>query len=414
MPNPLLVGVDIHRKTNSFCIMDSQGRILSPPSRTDNNRPGTETFIRKVIQTATQAASDSIQIAAEATGMYWWHFFQTLAQDPFLNQFPTHLYPINPRMVANFKKSYGEMDKTDNVDAFAIADRLRMGRNIPKPFQPDHTFFPLRCLTRYRFHIVHNLAREKAYCLSILYLKASEYSRLMPFSDIFGAASRAVLQEFSSIEEISQIPFDQLVQFIKIKGKNRFPDPRQNADKLKLVAENSYHLPQSLKEPINLILEMSLKQISSLHRQEQQLNEAIAHLMEDIPHTLNSIPGFGPVFSAAIIAEIGDLERFDYNQAKVAKYAGFSWRKHQSGQFQAEETPLSRSGNRYLRYYLCEAANRVRMHAPEYADYYAKKYKEVPKHRHKRAIVLTARKLIRLIVRLLTDNQPYQPRRCKG
>jgi hypothetical protein len=316
-------------------------------------------------------------------------------------------------MVANFKKSYSELDKTDNLDAFLIADRLRMGRHLPQPFQPDLIFFPLRCLTRYRFHIVHNLAREKAYCLSIIYLKASEYTRLMPFSDIFGAASRAVLQEFSSIEEISQIPFDQLVQFIKIKGKNRFPNPQQNACKLKLVAENSYHLPQSLQEPINLILEMSLKQISSLHQQQKQLNEAIAHLIQQIPHTLNSIPGFGPVFSAAIIAEIGDLKRFDYNHAKVAKYAGFTWRKHQSGQFQAEETPLSRAGNRYLRYYLCEAANRVRMHAPEYADYYARKYKEVPKHRHKRAIVLTARKLIRLIVRLLRDNQPYQPRGCK-
>ena len=48
---------------------------------------------------------------------------------------------------------------------------------------------------------------------------------------------------------------------------------------------------------------------------------------------------------------------------------------------------------------------------PVYAAYYEKKYNEVPKHKHKRAVTLTARKLVRLVVRLLTTNQPYQARR---
>ena len=72
---------------------------------------------------------------------------------------------------------------------------------------------------------------------------------------------------------------------------------------------------------------------------------------------------------------------------------------------------LTRSGNRYLRYYLGEAANMVRLKDPEYKAYYHKKFNEVRKHQHKRAIVLTARKLVRLVVRLLTTNQPYRPRR---
>ena len=95
----------------------------------------------------------------------------------------------------------------------------------------------------------------------------------------------------------------------------------------------------------------------------------------------------------------------------MAKFAGLKWRKHQSADFQAEETRLTRTGNRYLRYYLCEAANAVRMCDREYAAYYDCKFHEVRKHQHKRAIVLTARKLVRLVVRLLTTNQPYRPRR---
>ena len=59
--------------------------------------------------------------------------------------------------------------------------------------------------------------------------------------------------------------------------------------------------------------------------------------MEAIPQTLDTIPGIGPVFAAGIIAEIGDLARFDYNEAKVASYAGLKWPRSQSADFEAEE-----------------------------------------------------------------------------
>src|SRR4029450_8365740 len=98
-------------------------------------------------------------------------------------------------------------------------------------------------------------------------------------------------------------------------------------------------------------------------------------------------------------------------EAEVAKFAGFKWRKSKSADRRSEETPLTRRGNAYLRYYLCEAANSVRRHDASYAAYYDKKYNEVPKHKHKRAVTLRARKLVRLIVRLLMTNQPYQPGR---
>jgi transposase len=133
--------------------------------------------------------------------------------------------------------------------------------------------------------------------------------------------------------------------------------------------------------------------------------------VQAIPHTLDTIPGFGPVFCAGILAELGDLAHFQYDSAKVAKFVGFKWRKHQSADFQAEDTHLTRTGNRYLRYYFCEAANSVRQRDAEYAAYYDRKFHEVRAHQHKRAVVLTARKLVRLVVRLLTTHQPYRPRR---
>ena len=60
-------------------------------------------------------------------------------------------------------------------------------------------------------------------------------------------------------------------------------------------------------------------------------------------------------------------------------------------------------------YYLLEAANSVRRCDSEFRRYYDLKYKEVNRHQHKRALALTARKLVRLVFRLLKDNRLYKP-----
>jgi transposase len=270
---------------------------------------------------------------------------------------------------------------------------------------------PLRLLTRSRCHLMHALVREKAYFLAILYLKASEYARLKPFSDLFGVTSRAVIQEFTSLEEIAALPLSDLAAWIDERGRHNFPDPLANAQKLQQVARDSYVLPEALQAPVNLILRLSLQTMDGIERHVKRLDTAIAEQLDQLPQTLESIPGIGPVFAAGISSEIGDISRFEADETKVAKYAGFKWRKHQSGQFVAEETPLTRTGNAYLRSYLVEAANAVRMHTAEYRAYYDRKYHEVRQHQHKRALVLTARKLVRLVVRLLATNQPYQVRR---
>jgi hypothetical protein len=401
--------------------MDQHGQEVGHRFTVDNNRPGTEAFVQSIVTAVRAGHFDRIDIASEATGWYWFLFFQTLSQHPVLNQWPLRLYPLNPRLTAKFKQTYTDSDHTDPYDAFVTVDRLRLGRDLPVPFRSDDTYLPIRFLTRYRYRVVHNLAREKAYCLSILYLRASEYTRKdgdepyhdqRPFSNPFGAASRAVILEFASIEEVASLPFEELVAFIDAKGKGRFADPTHNARRLVRVALHSYQLPEALHAPIQLILKLSLQHIKALEQQQKRLDAAITDLIAPIPHTLNTIPGFGPVFSAGILSEIGNLSRFDGSiEAQVAKLAGFKWRQHQSGDFQAQDTKLTRSGNRYLRYYFCEAANSVRMRDAEYAAFYQRKYNEVRKHQHKRAIVLTARKLVRLVVRLLTTNQPYQPRR---
>jgi len=196
--HPLIGGVDVHRKTNTYCLMTQDGREVIPRCTLNNNRPGTQALIEKVGRIMETQGFSELRLAAEATGWYWFHLFESLRHEPALQAWPQKLFLLNPRLTANFKKSYVDMDKSDPLDAFVIADWLRWGRDISTPFDYDENLLALRFLTRYRYHVVHQLASEKAYCTSILYLKASEYSKdgQRAFSNLFGAASRAVIQEF--------------------------------------------------------------------------------------------------------------------------------------------------------------------------------------------------------------------------
>jgi transposase len=74
------------------------------------------------------------------------------------------------------------------------------------------------------------------------------------------------------------------------------------------------------------------------------VNKAIEKTLKGIDPTayqsLLSILGIGPVMAAGILSEIGYIDAFK-NQEALAKYAGLVWRENQSGNFQADDTPLS-------------------------------------------------------------------------
>ncbi|WP_225422857.1 transposase [Lacticaseibacillus suibinensis] len=124
--------------------------------------------------------------------------------------------------------------------------------------------------------------------------------------------------------------------------------------------------------------------------------------------TTTNLPGIGPVYAAGIAAEVGQIDCFK-KKASLAKYAGLAWKRSRSGDTERQATPRTHSGDQYLRYYLVEAANSVRLHDPEYGRYYDKKYREVPKYQHRRASLLTARKLVRLVFTLMENHQLYDP-----
>ena len=66
--NSLLVGVDVHRKTNTICFMNRDGQEVGQRFSVQNNHQGTAALARAIDTLATEEGYDAIQIAAEATG----------------------------------------------------------------------------------------------------------------------------------------------------------------------------------------------------------------------------------------------------------------------------------------------------------------------------------------------------------
>jgi transposase len=241
-----------------------------------------------------------------------------------------------------------------------------------------------------------------------LFMKCSGLAQEKVFSNNYGAAALAVFEEFDTPDDIAEMDVELLASFIAEKGKNRSPRPEEIAKAVQAAARGSYRLPKTVNDSVNQVLSISISSMRAMQAQIKSLEKEIARQFENIPNTLISVPGIGPVFSAGIIAEVGDINRFE-GQAQLAKYAGLAWRQYQSGLFEAQNTRLIKSGNRFLKYYLVEAANSLVRCDTEYKRFYDLKYKEVNKYQHKRALALTARKLVRLVFRLLKDNRLYRP-----
>jgi transposase len=399
------VGLDVSQHAASVCFLLADGAEPSPRWTVPNTQPPADTLAATLAELAQRDHVDQLRIGMEATGLLWWHLACTLKDAPTLAPFAPRLYALNPHLIKTFRANYGALPKSDHAAAFLIAERIRFGRQLPSPFQLDARYAPIQRLTRFRCHLARNLAREKSYFLSFLFLTFSTYGQIAPFGDPFGATSSAVLDEFTT-EELAQQSLEELASYLQQKGRNRFADPDALAATLQRAARDSYRLDKVLQEPLRLVLGATLATIGSLQSQLKTLDKTVAQELATIPQTLASLPGLGPVWTAGLIAELGDITRFD-DQAAIAQYAGLTWETRESGQFQAEDADLTKRGNSYLRYYLVEAANSVRQHCPEYAQYYAAKYAETPKHAHQRALVLTARKLVRLIDVLLREGKRY-------
>ena len=168
-----------------------------------------------------------------------------------------------------------------------------------------------------------------------------------------------------------------------LRTANKLSSMHQALSLIKRRFEDNYHNETTTIKIVDHCLSVVEDSIGQIRKQAQAEDEELLKL-------LCSLPGVGKITANALIAEIGNIERFKNSKSLIA-YAGLDPRVRQSGKLLHHNTRLTKRGSPYLRKVLFTAASIGLRHDKELGDYYTKKRNEG--RSYKEAVIATARKL---------------------
>ena len=262
---------------------------------------------------------------------------------------------VNPADIPTIDKH--QYQKTDKIDCRNLAKQLQIGQLKPI-YIPTETQEQLRSLLRQRNQLVKQVRRMK--------------------SQIKG-----------------------LLLFHGISTPPEFDNPNWSKDFQRWL----YQLPWTHVTGMQC-LHSKLRVLQVLNQEVLQVSNELRAYCRKLHHTdyylLKSIPGIGGILASAIIAELGDIRRFD-NERQFANYIGLVPGIHQSSDTNDHMgvTPRCKA---LLRTYLIEAAwVAIRLDSGIQAYY----RKHLGKN-EKSVIVKVAHKMCRRILSVIRSGQPYQ------
>ena len=385
------VGIDVAKDKHDCFIQSSEGEVLADVFTISNNMDGFNTLLEK-IQTCT-SPQDKIKVGLEATGHYSYNILGFLLDNGLAT------YVLNPLRTNLYRKSLSlRKTKTDRVDARTIAAMLLSDAGL-KPYT-DIAYHneELKSLTRYRFDKVKERAKLKSAVSRLVCILFPELEKLVP--TLHMASVYALLEEFPGAKQIAGAHLTRLKSLLENASKGRYK--RDMAVSIRDAARNSIGSKMPAK---SLELQHTIRLIRELDAEIDEIEAEIEAMMEQIHSPITTIPGIGCRMGAMILAEAGDLSRFD-SPDKLLAYAGMSPSTYQSGQLKNCYPHMEKRGSRYLRYALFNATKYVCLWDPTFSTYLAKKRAE-GKH-YNVAISHAVKKLVRLIFAMEKSRQPYR------
>ena len=387
------VGIDVAKDKHDCFIFNSEGEVLADVFTVANNRDGFESLLRR-LRSCTGPA-DKIKVGLEATGHYSYNILGFLLDKGL----PT--FVINPLHTNLYRKSLSlRQTKTDRIDARTIASMLMSDVDLKSYTSIAYHNEQLKSLTRYRFDKVQQRAKLKQSVSRLVVILFPELESLVP--TLHMASVYAILNEFPGAKQIAAAHLTHFKAILAEASKGRY-----NREKAIEIREEARRSVGSFMPAKSLELQHTIRLIRELDREIEEIEAAIKAILDEMAPPILTIPGISYRMGAMILAEIGDISRFD-SPDKLLAYAGLSPSTYQSGKRNATGVyaHMEKRGSRYLRYALFNATKYVCRWEPSFAAYLAKKRAE-GKH-YNVAISHAAKKLVRLIFTLQTTGSAFQ------
>ncbi|MFQ5885457.1 MAG: IS110 family transposase [Thermoplasmata archaeon] len=324
--------MDVHKDVCEVAWVNDEGDLTRRQRFKTTNR-NLDNFIGKL------STEDKVSLECSTTGKMVYYRLKKAGMD---------VHMANPLKVSLIAKS---KSKTDEKDAFILANLLRMGY-LPESYVPDEEIEEIRNVVRLRVSLTHKMTAAKNQVHAILMRNCVE----MRESDIFGKRG------MKRIASLNLSPLDRAILDIRLK--------------------EIFHLSEQIDDVESIMASMAEK------------NECVKLLM--------TIPGVDFYSALVIVGEVGDFSRFP-SKKHLASYAGLVPSVRCSGS-EVHTGHITKRGPSLLRWILSVCANAaIKVAGPFKVLYNRLKDRKG----YGKAIVAVAHKLIRVIYTMMIERKEY-------
>ena len=398
----LILGCDVGSETHYMRAIDTRGRELSKSAYSfNNNQEGFQSAKEWAVRIAAEHDKSQIVLGLEPTGHYWF----CLATWMITNGIS--VVQVNPYAVKQTKEVEDNSQlKDDRKDPKLIANLVKDG-NFGMPYLPEKIYAELRRLSMFRDQLNEDRIRTINRMHREMKIYFPEYKDALGKVD--GAFSLELLKEAPFPEELTALGEEGIRQIwhaakLRGRGYSRAREILQYAKASVGIKDGSIASKAAVKWFVQKIMELDVE----LAVIENQINRKC----QEIPHTGNvlEISGIGENTLSGILAEMGDISRFD-DVKEIQKLSGLGLVACSSGKHKGE-TKISHRGRKRLRYWLFQAAKSAVAHAEEFKElhmYYTTRADNPLKKMQ--SLIVIACKLLRIIYTILNTGTFYDPKK---
>ena len=383
------LAIDVAKSKSMVTLVSSSGEVLIDPYEVNHSINDFSNLLNRI----NNFKLDNVSVIMESTGVYHRPIERFFLENNY------KVFVINP-IYGKMKKRNLRKTKTDKEDCFNLVN-LFMSNTFKEYIKPDQLYLDLNALSRQYFALDELCVNIKNRYKNLLYLCFPEYEEIFKNSLIYSSIALEFIESYPHVDIISNTRIDKLQNFFK---KHKFRYWKSKANLIKEIALKSFPSVNMNDEIVS-----NLSQVARLINEYQKAIDIIKYKIVFLAkktkyfETINSIYGIGEFTTSIIIAELGDINRFN-NIKELTAYCGLDPSIKQSGKSINVHGPISKSGNKYMRKILYLACfNIIRLTAISKQEndieiYYRKKRNE-GKH-HYAAIVTCTTKLLRKILAL--------------
>ena len=396
----LIVGCDIGSETHYVRAIDTKGRELSQGAFSfENNAEGFQSAIDWALRLAAQHEKNQIVLGLEPTGHYWF----SLAAWMIANGIS--VVQVNPYAVKQTKElEDNSQAKNDAKDPKLIADLVKNG-NYGMPYLPEDAYANLRVLCTLRDQLMEDRVRNMNRLHREMKIVFPEYKEA--FGKIDGVFTLSVLAAAPLPGELTALGEEGVKDIWhaeKLRGGGY-----KRAKEIVRLASISAGLTQGA-ESRKVAIVSFVGKIVELTTEIEEIEAEIARKCREIPRAENvlEISGLGETIVSGILAEMGDIDRFDAAK-EIQKLSGLGLVACSSGKHKGQ-TKISRRGRKRLRYWLFQGAMSVVSHNEAFRkihEYYTTR--AVNPLKKMQSITVIACKLLRIIFTILKKGIRFDP-----